>query len=261
MPLLFLLTLLSACSNPEMSLSKAKQVAELTCPPNATRLAVDSNSFAHYLRSFPLKASDSVYLFDGRPKYRQDVQVAVLDIDMGKRDLQQCADAVMRLRAEYLWNQKAYAKISFHFVNGQNCEYSQYAKGFRPVFKGNRFSWVKKQAESYAYKTFRNYMDLVFSYAGTASLIKELKKVSLIEVQIGDVLIQSGQPYGHAVIVMDVCVTKAGKRYFLLAQSYMPAQDMHILKNPAGGMWYSAEASVIRTPEWTFSADDLHRFP
>lgn len=244
-----------------MSLSKARQVAELPSPPNATRLAVDSSSFAHYLRSFPLKASDSVYLFDGRPKYRQDVQAAVLDIDVGTRDLQQCADAVMRLRAEYLWKQKAYSKIAFHFVNGQNCEYSQYAKGFRPVFKGNRFSWVKKQAESYSHKTFRNYMDLVFSYAGTASLIKELKKVSLGEVQIGDVLIQSGNPYGHAVVVMDVAVASSGKRYFLLAQSYMPAQDIHILKNPTGGIWYSSDASTIHTPEWTFSATDLHRFP
>ena len=81
---------------------------------------------------------------------------------------------------------------------------------------------------------------------------------------LGYVFIKGGYP-GHAVIVMDVAENETGEKVFLLAQSYMPAQDMHILKNPnnpALSPWYSIdETQDLRTPEWTFSWDQLRRFP
>src|SRR5262245_19513806 len=71
----------------------------------------------------------------------------------------------------------------------------------------------------------------------------------------GDVFIQAGYP-GHAVIVVDVAKDRQGHKVFLLAQSYMPAQDMQILRNPelrALGPWYDANfGAILRTPEWTF---------
>ncbi|MDR3713868.1 MAG: DUF4846 domain-containing protein [Puia sp.] len=59
-------------------------------------------SFGEWLRSIPLKKDKTVYLYDGSRKQNQSAQFAVLDISVGKEDLQQCADAVMRLRAGYL---------------------------------------------------------------------------------------------------------------------------------------------------------------
>ena len=50
-------------------------------------------------------------------------QFAVLDIPVGKKDLQQCADAVMRLRAEYLFEQKRYPEIVFTDNNGKPYEW------------------------------------------------------------------------------------------------------------------------------------------
>ncbi len=98
-------------------------------------------------------------------------------------------------------------------------------------------------------------------YCGTRSLQKELKTVDINSVVPGDVLIQGGSP-GHAVIVIDV-VQENSDRQFLIAQSYMPAQDIHILKNPLGtAAWYSipANSSKIYTPEWVFAVNDLRRF-
>ena len=76
---------------------------------------------------------------------------------------------------------------------------------------------------------FRRYLDMVFNYAGTLSLSKELIALPYKNLQPGDVLIQGGSP-GHAVVVMDVAVNRDGKKLYLLAQSYMPAQEIHVLK-------------------------------
>ncbi len=83
------------------------------------------------------------------------------------------------------------------------------------------------------------------------------------DIQIGDVFIQKGRPYGHAVIVLDVAVNPiSSEREFILAQSFMPAQETQVLINPSnGGVWYSIKSEIINTPEWTFGWNDLRRFP
>lgn len=119
------------------------------------------------------------------------------------------------------------------------------------------------QARANTYEDFWEYMELIFMYAGTASLAKELDKVGIEDAQIGDVLIQGGHP-GHAVIIVDQVVdTLSGDARFLLAQSYMPAQDLQILLNPTDSEispWYELKAGEIVTPEWLFSSNDLMRF-
>jgi hypothetical protein len=56
----------------------------------------------------------------------------------------------------------------------------------------------------------------------------------------------------------------SGEKIFLLAQSYMPAQDIHILKNPengGGNPWYSVNfGDKLITPEWEFTRGNLRRF-
>ena len=83
-------------------------------------------------------------------------------------------------------------------------------------------------------------------------------------MQIGDVFIQKGRPYGHAITVMDIAKNESGEKIFMLSQSYMPAQDIHILKNPNNegfSPWYKLNnEDDLVTPEWTFSYEDLMRF-
>jgi hypothetical protein len=77
-------------------------------------------------------------------------------------------------------------------------------------------------------------------------------------VEPGDVLIRGGSP-GHAMLVMDVAEDERGHRIYLLAQSYMPAQDIHIVKNPGNGLtpWYRADSSagIVETPEYIFKTN------
>ncbi len=232
------------------SIEKPKFVKSIPVPSGYERINIKKNSFGEYLRNLPLKQGDNiVYLFNGQKKGYQGSQYAIVDIDVGKRDLQQCADAVMRLRGEYLYSHKRYSEIHFNFLgDGKPRYYKNYAKG------------------NYSKKKFRKYMDYIFAYANTASLRREMKSNNDINnIMLGDVFIQIGRPYGHAVTVMDVAINPTtNKKIFLLSQSYMPAQDIHILINPNDNVlspWYSTDFdNTFQTPEWTFNKKDLKRF-
>ncbi|PHN05604.1 DUF4846 domain-containing protein [Flavilitoribacter nigricans] len=235
-------------------------------PSGFQRVTYPAGTFGHYLQHFPLQAHGrAVYLFDGRLKNRQDVHAAVLDIDVGKRDLQQCADAVMRLRAEYLWQGKRFDAIHFNFTNGFAAPYSRWRSGERIRVTGNEVSWVRSSRNSETYASFRSYLTMIFAFSGTLSLSRDLKPKPLREIEAGDVFIEGGSP-GHAVLVMDKAVhPETGEILVLLAQSYMPAQDIHILRNfrdDAMSPWYSLEdfSDKVRTPEWHFSPSDLKAF-
>ena len=235
-------------------------------PEGFERKNLSSSSFGHYLRNFPLKQVDAkVHYFNGGLKSNQSVHAAVLDIDTGNRDLQQCADAVMRLRAEYLFKNDQPDDISFNFTNGFKADFKTWSNGNRIVVSENNVIWKRESSSNSTYRSFRKYMNMVFAYAGTASLTKELKSKSLEAIEIGDVLIQGGHP-GHAVIVMDVAVNKdTDEKLFMLAQSYMPAQDMHVLKNPNNqnlSPWYAVTDCEyeIKTPEWMFNKELIKSF-
>jgi hypothetical protein len=234
-------------------------------PAGYTRVAHKQGSFGEFLQHTALKPHGTlVHLYNGVEKPAR-VEAAVLSYDVGSRDLQQCADAVMRLRAEYLYQAKQYEALHFNFTSGFNAAYAKWRKGNRVVVKGNVANWVKTSKESTSYQSFREYLNMVFMYAGTASLAKELKPVPLSQMQVGDVFIFGGSP-GHAVTVVDMAINaKTNKKLFMIAQSYMPAQDIHILINknkPSISPWYELDekAELIYTPEWTFEPSELKRF-
>lgn len=247
------------------------QVAQLSTgnyriktPDGFNRVLANDNSFAAYLRNLSLKPEGSlVKYFDGSEKDNHEVYEAVIDMKIGSKDLHQCADAVMRLRAEYLWENKKYDQIHFNFTNGHKVEYKEWMNGKRMDVKGNETRWVQRAKPSNTYKDFWNYLELIFAYAGTVSLEKEMKPIQFSKAQIGDVLIQGGHP-GHAVIIIDQATNdNNGESIYLLAQSYMPAQEIQILKNRTNSYlspWYKFQKGDIVTPEWRFDNSNFKRF-
>jgi Domain of unknown function (4846) len=220
----------------------ANSIKNIPLPEGYFRVENGDDSFATWLQNVGLKKDKTVYKFDGTEKYNQDAQYAVLDISVGTRDLQQCADAVMRLRAEYLFAQNRFAEITF--TDNENIEYK-----FEPPYNKENFA---------------KYLNRVFGMCGSASLAKQLKPVNTMQnIAAGNVIIRGGFP-GHAVIVMDVALNAEGKKIYLLAQSYMPAQDIHVLKNPMDenlSPWYEAnENEIIQTPEYTFKKSELKQW-
>ena len=88
--------------NPRSNDNPYAHIIDISLPVGFIRENDHSGSFAEFLRNIALKKDKMVYQFNGYPKTNQLVQFAVLNISVGNKDLQQCADAVMRLRAEYL---------------------------------------------------------------------------------------------------------------------------------------------------------------
>jgi Domain of unknown function (4846) len=207
-------------------------------PKGFTRIAQPLHSFGNWLHQIDLKNNNTVYLYNGQVKKNQTAQFAVLDITVGDKDLQQCADAVMRLRASYLFDEKRYADIIFY--NNEQKAYQFTAP--------------------YTLAHFTTYLNQVFSYCGTASLTKQLQPKLINTIQAGDVFIRGGFP-GHAVIVVDIAADSTGQKIFMLAQSYMPAQSIHILVNPIDKNnmpWYVlTNSDFLYTPEYTFTKNEL----
>lgn len=235
----------------------------LAPPDGYARTEVEADSFGAWLRRLPVKPGrPAVHLFDGRKKANQAAHYLVLDVDVGKKDLQQCADAVMRLFAEWQREQKLDARICFRFTSGDALRWSKWAAGYRPRVRGSKVTITKRARTDRSYRAFRTYLDAVFTFAGTHSLSRDLPKVPASEpIEPGDVFIQGGFP-GHAVLVVDVVQNGEGARRFALVQSFMPAQQIHVLRNRRGeGPWYRREEDgKLKTPEWTFEWTDRRRF-
>lgn len=218
-------------------------------PKGYERIKNDKNSFGSFLQNLPLKKDGAVvHIYDGRIKENNGIYLGVVDLPIGNKDLHQCADAVMRLRAEYLFSQKKYGEISFLNASGNYLSYIKWLNGKLPD-KGNLWS----------------YLEDLFNVANTTSLNKQLISKPLEKLEIGDVFIfpwQNNRP-GHAIIVVDKCVNSDGKVKFMLAQSFMPAQELQILNNPNydGFPWYDLEfGKTLVTSEISFKKDQLKSF-
>ena len=248
-----------------VSIQGHSQRKVITIAPPAGFVRCETDPYGEYLRNLPLKRPGSpVMLFNGVEKGYQDGAYAIIDMEIGNRDLQQCADAVMRLRAEYLWHSKQYDKIHFNFTNGMRVDYSKWALGYRIKVSGNNTSWYKATGEDYSYSTFRKYLDTVFMYAGTASLSKELIYVDQSDIRVGDIFIIGGHP-GHAMVILDMAADKYGNKAILVAQSYMPAQSIHIvtnLSNKQQSPWYIINSNTkwVSFPEFYFNINQIKRF-
>jgi hypothetical protein len=219
--------------------------SRILLPEGFKRPTYRVEEFGNFLENLPLYPIDQeVHYYNGKIKPRNNIYNSVVKLDIGKRDLHQCADAVMRLRADYLYQQKRYKDIKFNFLSDSKPRaYTNYAKG------------------DYSYPTYWKYLEYVFAYANTASLHDELPSVKTTqEIKIGDTFIQKGSPIGHAIIVVDLAKDSTGKTIVLLAQSYMPAQEIQILNNWNNSTlspWYDIDQDIIKTPEWTFYPKNL----
>ena len=211
-----ILVLASACwllwggvSNPW----NRKRIGDIAAPRGYERVSVDPGSFGQFIRDFPLqKRGSHMTYYNGNLAYGQYYGYAVLDLPM-LANTEQCADAVMRMRAEYLWSNGQYGSIHFHSVSGKE-----------QIYHGNADR-----------KAFEKYLRGVFDNSNTTSLRREMKPKEVESIAPGDVFVYESPGtgyFGHAVLVVDVAINKkTGQKAIMLAQSSTPALTMHIIRD------------------------------
>ena len=81
-----------------------KLIHRIAPPSGYTWETAMPNSFAEFLHNLPLKETGSPVLdYTGTHISNQEEHIAIINYDVGTRNFQQCADATIRLRAEYLF--------------------------------------------------------------------------------------------------------------------------------------------------------------
>ena len=238
----------------------------IPAPEGYTWINEEIESFGEFLQGTELKADGSPILdFQYEPIGNQNEHVAVLNYDVGNSDLQQCADAVIRLRAEYLFQQKRFDEIQFHFTSGDLFRWNDYKNGFRAkVSPSNQVVFERTAATDSSYQNFRKYLNAVYMYAGTISLNKETSRVrNNNQIKSGDIIVTPGSP-GHAVMIVGRAKNKAGNIVYLIAEGYTPAQSIHIITNPFAGTnpWYSLDVNKhpTITARYVFSQTNIRTF-
>lgn len=234
-------------TQPKTLQPQPKQIAEIALPKGFERTTTTPNTFEYWLQHYPLLKDNTVYLYDGTPKANQQLHAAVLDVSIGTKNLQQCADAVVRLKAEYHFARKEYHKIVFN--------------AGKTTFD---FNTLANRQNCFTHQCLLEFLEHVFTNYGTYNLEDQLHPVTdYTNLTIGNVFIKGGAP-GHAMLVVDVATNKAtGEKIFLLAQSFMPAQSVHVVKNLNNTQlspWYSCNDVAIATPGWTFTQAQLKKW-
>ncbi|MFC4635936.1 DUF4846 domain-containing protein [Dokdonia ponticola] len=234
-------------------------------PEGFERILPEEQTFAHYIQNYPLKeAGAEVINYDGESYIFQQGHVGVLEVPVPSNGLQQCADALIRIRSEYLWSTNRKEEIGFKFTSGHYCSWVNYAQGYRPKINGNDVTFSKIAVPNKSKENFYKYLNLIYMYAGTYSLSQELQKIpNLSDVNIGDLLIYPGFP-GHVIMVGDIIENQEGERRFAFFQGNTPAQSVHIIKNVSDtsmNPWYDLEGRTsLETPIYTFSSFEMVRF-
>ncbi|RLB65565.1 MAG: hypothetical protein DRI90_01665 [Deltaproteobacteria bacterium] len=231
-------------------------------PAGFARVDVAPDSFGAWLRRLPLAAPGSpVLAYDGRLLLPGDHRnlASVTTLDIGNRDLQQCADAIMRLHGEWLWHHKR-AKEASYPSGGGPIPWTRYLSGQYPKVVGNTFEWRSGRPRADSHKTYRRYFDVVAGWANTVSLARSAKQPSRDAVRPGDFFVLPGGP-GHAVLILDLARSADGRLVALMGQSFMPAQNFQVLRPSPRTTWFELDPKQgVETPFWdTFPWSSLRR--
>lgn len=108
-----------------------------------------------FIKHFPRKKSTVVRDYAGNVIKEKSLGV----LDTRVTSVQECADAAIRLRAEFFYSRKEYDKIKFKLTCGLEVPFSKWALGYRVKVNGNNATLVKTQnTKDYSRENFEEYL-------------------------------------------------------------------------------------------------------
>jgi len=240
-------------------------------PSGYVRAPLAEGSFGAWLRGLPVRLDrHSVEDYRGRAvTFSGRWSAAVIALDVGEKNLQQCADTALRLHAEWLWSRGDTQALRYHFTSGDESRFSEWVAGRKLAVEGATVREVQVAPVPADRVALRAWLEQLFMYAGTRSLALDSEAVGLDAALLpGDLLLHPGSP-GHVVIVLDVVEREgSGDQLALIGQGSMPAQELHVLRGDArqtvDGVWFrfpQGREQGVRVPGWgTLQRSSARRF-
>jgi len=211
-------------------------------PPGWNRVEPERGSFGAWLQGLPV-LTDTSAVHDYRGQSIFAASAAVAELDLIGEDLQQCADSILRLYAEFSWVTGAAGALKFHFTSGDVTTWKNWQRGERHIVAGDLVLPVPWFSPGRSRSAFRSWLTLVFRYAGTRSMALDSSAVPpTASLKAGDFFVLPGSP-GHTVLILDVIEHAAsGERRALVGQGYTPAQEFHVIATKKElaleGVWF-----------------------
>jgi len=239
-------------------------VDAIPTPPGWERVPAAAGSFAAWLRELPLAAPGTPVkswrgeeVFAGDEEYVQ----AVVAIDVGKADLQQSADVIIRFDAEWQWS-LGRRDMTYLAATKDPLPYASYVQGKRVLAQGPHIYWVKQRdpTDPNDRGAFRDFLDTVFIWANSTAVRMQSDPVEAKDLVPGDFFLQRDKT-GHALVVLDVVTKPSGERLALVAQALTEAMSIHVLRPGRGTAWFSLNPpEPLLTPHTKeFAWADLRR--
>ena len=220
-------------------------------PPGYDRTERVTGDFGSFLAGLALKEDGAPVLALDGTTVADTPHAAVFALDISKTPLQYGSDVLLRLRAEYLYDDGQLDTISYHFLSGFEFPFSRWIKGQRiEVPDGKNPQWVEKTQPSSDHDTLLAYLNKLFEYSNATAITYDIGAVADVGgIAPGDVYVDDS----GSVMVVDVAQNAAtGDFVVLLAQAPRPTQEVYILKN-------SGQPSL--SPWFALSADDPLTLP
>ena len=219
-------------------------------PFGFSRVTVQPNSFAAWLRAIPLQEAGSPVLDfrDRESKKAGDSTVAaVVDFNISGKRLEQCMDILLRFYSDYLITNGKRDSLQIPLPDGLLLSWKEWQEGWRPYFKGFNFHFSQTAQTDSSQKNFECYLAEIFSYSGSHTFYYFFSQIPADEIKIGDFIVRKNRK-GHAVLIMDLVENERGQKMVMVGQGDTPACQFYILKGKDGSPWFSLNSSTDYLP-------------
>jgi hypothetical protein len=227
------------------------QIKDIPLPDSSyRRLPVNPGSFGEWLRNLILQPKGSAVLtYKGKVfKSSRDTTVAaVVDMDIQGRKHEQCMDILVRLYAEYIWQNNRAMEMNLPLPGGAWLSWLDWRKGLRPVFSGINMKLKLADPPDSSFQNYEKYLRLVYSESHTQQFYHALKRIDMADLQIGDFIVSRGSK-NHAVMIVDMARNDKNQLIVLVGHGDTPACEFYLLSYRKNNPWFPARFEQGKLP-------------
>ncbi len=251
-PLIILISILTRPADPQAAQSyTSRRIQDIPLSDSTyQRLPVDAASFGQWLRQLVLKPPGSPVLsYKGKVhKSARDSTVAgVINLDIQGHKHEQCMDILIRLYAEYLWQNKLAAGLNLPLPGGIWISWAEWLSGLRPEFHGLQVRLKPAAVSDSSFQNYENYLRLVYSESHTQQFYHGLRRIDQQDLQIGDFIVSRGSK-SHAVMIVDLARNKQGQLIALIGHGDTPACEFYLLNYRINNPWFPLNFEQEKLP-------------